>query len=181
MRTGSRSSGICSVSRSQAGWRDTDGDNILDPLDMPPNVVISSHPPDTVCFGDPLIYSGTATVVPFDSPEPGQNDIQICRITAAQYRIDTGSWVGAIATDGAFNGYIENYNFTITGLALGTHTIEVRARQAYSTSFVWSTIYPSHTVTVVDFIPPSDETEFLLRHIKKYDTTSNEFIWPYGY
>src|SRR5262249_8153051 len=56
-----------------------------------------------------------------------------------------GTWSAAAASDGAFDGYAEDFTWTPAPLAPGTHVIEARAR---TTVGVWSSVYASDTLTV---------------------------------
>jgi len=103
-------------------------------------------------------FSGTAT----DTLSP---------ITSVQYRIDGGAWTATIAMDGAFDGLVEEYAFTTTALADGSHTLEVRACDAlgnttapanYATAtFTIDTKAPSVTLAALSPDPTNDNNPTL--------------------
>jgi len=103
-------------------------------------------------------FSGTAT----DTLSP---------ITSVQYRLDGGAWIATIAMDGAFDGLVEEYAFTTTALADGSHTLEVRACDAlgnttapanYATAtFTIDTKAPSVTLAALSPDPTNDNTPTL--------------------
>lgn len=135
--------------RQQVGWRDTDADGIMDIIDFDPVSILNNYSPDPTNDSTPE-YSGTsssASTYPNNNPNSLKNNITINRISNVQYRIDTGSWINASATDGSFNSSTEDFNFT-PELSEGTHTIEVRA---LNTAGNWETSYASDNIT---FLPP---------------------------
>jgi len=63
-----------------------------------------------------------------DSPYPSTTRTPVAiNSVQAQYRIDTGSWVNATATDGAFNSDYEPFIFTSAAQSSGPHTLTMRA------------------------------------------------------
>ena len=109
----------------------------------PPSVTITALTPDPTNDNTPT-FTGTAT------------DTQ-SSISSVQYKVDTGGWTAATASDGAFNSLSEGYTFTTTALADGAHTVYVRATDSatnttaeanYATdSFTVDTAAPSVTST----------------------------------
>jgi len=82
----------------------------------PPSVTVS----DIVTTTDTTpTFTGTAT------------DTQ-SNIASVEYRVDSGSWVAATASDGAFDSLSEGYTFTTSTLSIGEHTVYVRATDAAS-------------------------------------------------
>jgi len=75
-------------------------------------------------------------------------------IVSVEYRIDTGAWIMAEATDGDFDELIEDYTFTTPSLADGEHTIEARAIDAWGNI---TTSYAQSNITV-DTMPPTVPT-----------------------
>jgi hypothetical protein len=118
---------LCVNSQEQLGWRDTDGDGLLDIVDTFPNTVLNPFFPDPTST-QILTYNGTAT----ESPYPNQNpygsgrSITINTITRVEFRIDGGNWTNAIPEDGGFDESEENFSFVTPSLRMGTHTIETR-------------------------------------------------------
>jgi hypothetical protein len=138
---------VCTVSRRQLGWRDSDADGIPDILDVAPTASINSHTPDPTGDNTPT-FTGSVGVGYF----PNQNfwytgpDVTLNRIANVQYRIDGGPWQDCTPTDGAFDGPTEDYTFTTAPLTDGTYTFEVRAIDTSGNTT--ADPYPSDTLTV---------------------------------
>jgi hypothetical protein len=81
----------------------------------PPSVTLNPFP-DYTNDNTPIL-SGLA----IDTTSP---------ITSVEYRVDSGDWIAAEATDGTFNELSENFIFTIAGLDDGEHLVEVRTTDA---------------------------------------------------
>jgi len=96
-------------------WNFTTG---VVPDTTPPSVTITPLSPDPTTDTTPTL-TGTAT------------DTQ-SNIAGVEYRVDSGSWVAATASDGAFNSLSEGYTFTTSALSIGEHTVYVRATDAAS-------------------------------------------------
>jgi hypothetical protein len=105
----------------QIGWRDSDGDDIFDPLDVDLSITI-----DFISKSDNQVtLSGSAQITPF--PSPGRLSATINHLTGVSYRLNGGAWQPATALDGIFDGTIENYEVTIPALLPGLYTLEVTA------------------------------------------------------
>ena len=83
-----------------------------------PSVVITALTPDPTSDNTPT-FTGTTT-------DTASN------IAGVEYKVDDGSWVAAIASDGTFDSLSEGYTFTTAALADGAHTVYVRATDAVS-------------------------------------------------
>jgi len=123
----------------QVGWRDSDGDGILDPLDTELPISIDSLSLD----GSSVVVSGTVEIVPY--PSPSRTSVTINTLTGVQYRFDGGDWQPATADDGAFDGTAEDYHFTVS-LPPGLHTLEVAALDSAGNV---SDVYATETVTIL--------------------------------
>jgi hypothetical protein len=84
----------------------------------PPLVDITPLSPDPTEDTTPT-FTGTAT------------DTQ-SNIAGVEYKVDSGSWVAATASDGTFDSLSEGYTFTTSTLSTGEHTVYVRATDAAS-------------------------------------------------
>jgi len=117
----------------QIGWRDTDTDTIEDIIDTYPSTSINAYLPDPTSQTT-LTYSGSSTVVPYTNNNPygTSNDVTINTIAKVEYRINSGSWTGAQASDGLFDEPIEDYTMNVGPLSPGTYTIETRAMNSVS-------------------------------------------------
>lgn len=107
----------------QIGWRDSDKDNILDPLD----VELTLYPDETVKSNQQLVGSGLAEISPYPTLNPYRSSTTINTITRIKYRLNYGSWQQTIANDNAFDETFEAYSFTTPILSTGLHILEVAA------------------------------------------------------
>ena len=111
-------------SRGQIGWRDSDGDGILEPLDTFPDTVIL-----TKTGANPFTYTGRASDKPLlnDYKSTRYGDVTLNTITRIEYRINGGAWSDTEPSDGAFDNGEEEFTFDLPSLSDGSYTIEVRA------------------------------------------------------
>jgi hypothetical protein len=111
----------------QIGWRDTDGDNILDIVDTNPQTVLNPYPQDPTPL-PVLPYTGSATEVPYpnNNPQPHNpgNDVTVNRISVVLFRCDGGPWNPAVPSDGAYNQPMELYQFSTIPFPHGPHLVE---------------------------------------------------------
>ncbi len=123
--------------RGQIGWRDSDGDGILDILDTYPRTV-GLIP--TVGAG--IVVNGLASVVPL----PGSgNDISIDRVAGVDVRINGLTWLPAQPVDGAFSAVTETFQLTLPLLPNGTYSVTARTRNGVGNV---EPIFTSTTFTV---------------------------------
>ena len=148
---------VCTYTREMIGWRDIDGDSILDVVDNFPDTSLNTYSPDPTNDNTPT-YTGSASEVPYPNNNPyGMgNDVSINTITNVQYRVDYGTWQSVTATDGAFDSSSEAFTFTTTPLFDGTYTIQTCAQNSVGS---WETSYSEDTITI-DTTPPSNPTSF---------------------
>jgi len=137
---------ICSATRGQIGWRDTDGDRIQDIIDTFPDSKLIPYSPDPTYNLSPT-YFGSIMEVPYpnNNPSPWSSgrDVTINTITNVEYRVDSGAWSKASADDGFFDEADESFTFTTSALPSGTHLIEARGKNSVGnieTSFAVDTI-----------------------------------------
>ncbi|MDG6218516.1 MAG: hypothetical protein QCI00_03650 [Candidatus Thermoplasmatota archaeon] len=150
---------LSSGTKQQIGWRDTDGDDILDIIDTNPDTNLIPYSPNPTA-STTLVYTGSAIVVPHQNNNPNWwnsgNDVTINTISNVEYRVNGGSWQDAAPVDGSYNNYNENFTMTIGPLTPGTYTIEARARNSIGN---YDLTPDSDTVTVVsDNNPPATPT-----------------------
>ncbi len=138
---------VCSVSRQQLGWRDSDADGIPDILDVAPTASLNSYTPDPVDEENPS-FTGSAGVgfYPNNNPLYDGPDITLNRIASVEYRIDGGPWLEAQAADGAFDEGSEAYTFQTASLDNGTYLFETRTLDTSGNSSPEP--YPSDTLQI---------------------------------
>jgi hypothetical protein len=146
------SGAVDTYARQQVGWRDSDSDTVMDILDFEPDTTLSAYSPDPTVDSTPT-YTGSAiastSVYPNSNPSGYGHSISINRIANVQYRIDSGPWISAVATDGAFDETSEAFTFTTTSLSDGTYTFQARA---------------VHTGGAADSTPASDALTIITRY-----------------
>ena len=144
------SNAIDSYAAGQVGWRDSDGDDILDPLDVELPVNINTLVQD----GNNVTINGSANIIPY--PSPRHTSVTINTLTNTWYRFDGGGWQEAMASDGAFDTVAENFHFTATSLPPGLHTLEVAAVDSAGNI---SDVYATESIMVLDDIDGGLNTE----------------------
>jgi len=142
---------VSASTRCQLGWRDSDGDGVLDVLDVPPDTSLTPYLPDPTTDRQ-LAYDGSSTVVALANQNPfgSGNDVTISRLTNVDARIDGGAWSAASSDDGAFDEPVDGFSFVTAPLGAGTHTIEARARNSEGNA---------------DGTPAADSVEVLLNEV----------------
>lgn len=147
---------LSSGTKLQVGWRDTDGDTIMDIVDTNPQTVLNPYPQDPTPL-QILIYTGSATEVPYpnNNPQPYNpgNDVTVNRISVVLYRCDGGPWNPATPTDGLYNQPMELYSLTTIPFPHGPHLVETFAINSVGNS---DTTPASDTVTIDN--PPNRPT-----------------------
>lgn len=165
--SGSLSAGS-SGTMGQIGWRDSDGDGVMDILDVPPETVLDSL---SLTNDVTPTYTGTATAVAY--PSPSGTDVTINEIADVEYRVDGGPWMSATATDGGFDGPVEAFAFTTAALTEGDHTVEARAKIVVPTPSP-TTLYdasPALEPLAIDLTPPTSSVDPLSPY-----ATSSSFV-----
>jgi hypothetical protein len=109
--------------RAQLGWRDSDGDGILDPMDTTLSVSGVSYIADAGRT-NVLTFSGTVQDAPY--PSPLWRSILINTIARVQYRVAGGGWAEVQPADGRFDTYAEPFTFTTPPLPGGDLAIDLR-------------------------------------------------------
>jgi hypothetical protein len=134
----------------QIGWRDSDKDNILDPLDVQLAVTV-----DELSQNEQVITGGgAAQIIPY--PSPNRASVTINTLIGIKYRINGGKWQPALATDGAFDEPTEDYGFASVALEPGLHLVEIAA---FDSANNVSDRFASTTIIVPDPLDPGPNTE----------------------
>jgi hypothetical protein len=155
------SNSICSYTRGQVGWSDSDGDGVLDIVDFYPQNTLNAYGPDPTTNPTPS-YSGYASsraTYPNNNPKSlTRNSITINKITGVYFWVEdtNGNTIRpsqlASPTDGQFDSAFENYVFTVNpALTSGTYKIASVAWNSEGLGLVtwdWLTINAPSTVTV---------------------------------
>ena len=112
----------------QFGHRDSDMDSIPDILDTTPALTGN----DAGSSGLDFLFDGSVVVSPLDNENPlninfsnSQSDMTINTIESAFYSLDGAGPIALSALDGEFGDYMEDLNFSLTGLSAGEHVIQV--------------------------------------------------------
>ncbi|MEW6620508.1 MAG: hypothetical protein AB1422_14425, partial [bacterium] len=146
---------VCTYTRQQIGWRDTDNDDILDIVDTFPITQLQSYVPDPTTDNTPT-YNGTVKVNPYPNNNPygTGSDITINLITDVQYRINGGSWIDCQSSDGNFDEAEEGFYFTPAALVDGTYLFEVRSSNSCATQTQVNTQPPPYSNDQLSIISP---------------------------
>jgi hypothetical protein len=104
------------------GWQDSDGDGILDVLDVPFTLRGSGYFDEATRVYQ---FQGDVWVnaLPNQNTEGTRNDMTINKIREIQYRIDGGAWTTLLTAD----DYKKALTVATPALAPGQHQIELRA------------------------------------------------------
>jgi hypothetical protein len=123
---------LCSYTKGQIGWTDSDNDSIPDILDTCPETTIDAHVPDPDS-AQVVTYTGLASVTKLDNlnPRGKGNDITLNLIAKVEWRMDEGLWHDALPTDGAWDEGNEDYYFVSDPMGDGPHVFEARAYHTY--------------------------------------------------
>ena len=132
----------------QIGWKDTDGDGILDIIDTNPDTNLDPYLPDPTT-NTTLVYTGYGIVVPYPNNNPqisaSGNDVTINTISNVEYRVNSGTWQNANPVDGTYDSEKVHFTMTIGPLTPGTYTIEARAQNSVGN---YDLTLASDTVTI---------------------------------
>jgi len=148
---------LCQASQEQLGWRDSDGDGILNIVDTFPNTVLNEYLPDPTTDRI-LTFTGNVIVNPYPNNNPygSGRDVTINTIVEVEFRVDGGVSQNAMSEDGAFDEAEELFFFTTQSLSVGTHTIITRGNNSVGNA---ETSYANDTVTVAGIIIVPDDYE----------------------
>ncbi|MFA4888817.1 MAG: chitobiase/beta-hexosaminidase C-terminal domain-containing protein [Candidatus Omnitrophota bacterium] len=117
-------------SRGQIGWRDSDGDGVLEPLDTFPDTSGLTR-----SGNNPFTYTGKAIdKVLLNAGDGG--DVTLNTISKVEYRLNGGAWCQAAALDGVFDSAEEDFRFTLPALKNGDYIVEVRAANSVNNTEV---------------------------------------------
>ncbi len=137
----------------QIGWRDSDRDNILDPLDTPLPISIDT----LIQVENSVTVTGLAQLMPYPTAHPYRSSVTINTLIGVRYRLDGGAWFQATAADGAFDSATEPYTFTVEPLSPGLHLLEVAAIDSAGNISA-----PGAAQTITVFAPVNSGPETLL-------------------
>lgn len=161
---------ICSATREQIGWVDSNSNGIPSILDIEPDTILNPYTPDPTTNNTPT-YTGSVTSPPLPNvnsydtnytplhlagPSPlepwTRNDITINTITNVQYRIRQGvviilDWTNAVPVDGSFNENTEDFSFVSSPLSDGTYIFEARV---WNSVGLYDTVVASDDLTITN-------------------------------
>jgi hypothetical protein len=161
MVPGFRDTLYCHYSREQVGWRDTDGDSILDVMDT--EALVTLVPPADPSASNFLDYAGWAVEEPLTNQNPfgtGES-VSLNEVVAVEYRVDGSEWLPAAAADSAWDSGSEPFSFSTWALANGEHVIEVRSVNSVGNVSVAAdtiTVDANPVVSVSEAAPPPAPT-----------------------
>jgi len=165
----------------QIGWKDTDGDDILDIIDTNPDTNLNQYTPDPTS-NTTLIYNGLAKVVPYPNNNPqisaSGNDVTINTISNVEYRVNNGSWQNANPKDGFYDSFEEQFTATIGPLTPGTYIIEARGQNSVG-NYDLTPSYDTVTITTGNTVPdkpskPSGTNSGKINTAYTYTSSTND-------
>ena len=133
--------------RGQVGWRDSDGDGILDPVDTTIVLSEASYVTDTT-HSNAFQFTGTVHQTPY--PSPTRPNVTINTIETVHYRIGRGPWIPAEPSDGAFDAWRESFHFTTDPLPTGEFAVDIRAQDSWGNSL-------TRRLTTLSAVDPADD------------------------
>ena len=127
---------LCTATRGQDGWRDSDRDGSPDPLDTHP--LISDQPQVTGGDGS-VTVAGSVSEVPWPRGKMSfgsyfSHDISIQVPHDAQFSVDGGVWQPLAANDGTWDQASEAFSLTTAPLTTGPHTLRLQAATGSASS-----------------------------------------------
>ncbi|MCB0191300.1 MAG: hypothetical protein KDJ65_05095 [Anaerolineae bacterium] len=134
----------------QIGWKDSDNDNIFDPMDTDLPITIDSFSQTN----NTVTLTGNTNIIAY--PSPSRIGVTINTLTGVKYRFGTNPWQIASAIDGKFNGTAEKYYFSATINTPGQHTLQIAATDSAGNM---SSNYATHSVIILDPIDGGLNTE----------------------
>lgn len=136
----------------QLGYRDSDDDGIIDPLDTAPAIELQQN--SLASSTARPVLRGVTRDVPF--PSAFQTDVTLHTVSAVEFRVDAGPWLPAVPADGAFDSAHEAFSAELP-VYDGSYNVEVRARNSAGTTselaarridVTWIGPAPSYKVSV---------------------------------
>lgn len=109
--------------RAQIGWRDSDGDGILDPVDTTIEINGVDYASDGVRTN---VFTFTGDILDEAYPSPLRRSVTINTIERVEWRVGDSDWTAADAVDGGFDSYTEGFAFTTPPLPTGEADVEIR-------------------------------------------------------
>jgi hypothetical protein len=153
--------------RGQVGWWDSDGDDILDPVDTTLEITLEPQA-ENPTSERVITYLGSVKDIPYPSPSAWRPDVTINTITSVQYRLNSDQWQEATASDGAFDNASESYTFTTNSLAPGAYVVDVQAINSASGSQI---LAEGDTLVILD---PQDGALDSVLYPYSPDPTTND-------
>jgi hypothetical protein len=138
---------IDEYARGQVGWRDSDGDGILDPVDTILSVT-RSEVVTGVARSNVLTFTGSVRDEPY--PSPLRRSVTINTIAQVQYRIAGGEWLDVQPADDGFDSYAEDFAFTTPPLPTGDLDVDLRVLDSAGNELV-------QTIETVSVVDPVDD------------------------
>ncbi len=111
--------------------------------------------PPTISLGSVATFTSNTTPTIYGTSTDAGTLSNPGIVSNVQYQIDgtSGSWTNCTATDGSFNSATEGFGCTASTLADGSHTMYVRATDAYSNTT--SNANAATSTFTVDTVPPT--------------------------
>ena len=153
--------------RQQVGWRDCDGNHLLDPIDTFPAIQV--EPPPAPISDSSYSFRGTAV----DAPSPnmsGGRDVTINELVAVRYSFDQGTWHDAVPVDGVFDEALENFTIPLPELTDGDHILTIQSENSVGNSSPFATTFRTQHIVegTLDIDPDSLVSRSMGRFLTAY-------------
>jgi hypothetical protein len=141
---------LCSSTRGQVGWRDTNGNTVPDVIDTAPTLTDRAQ----AGSGSQVTVGGVVHENPWPHGHNAQgeafhHDLSIFVPHDVTYRVDGGPSLPVQPVDGVFDRPYENWTLTTAPLSDGHHLLEVSATTG-STATLTRDIWAGPTVVTLD-------------------------------
>lgn len=145
---------LCTYTKGHVGWRDSDSDGILDPVDVTVSITSGYLDYANNPYSSNSQITGHGTAQAGAWPSTTRTPVSINRVRVL-YGVDASASILTTPRDGAFNSDFENFDFTTAPQSNGPHNVFLAAADNYGNSSSLSPMYIIIDTTPPPLAPPS--------------------------